>query len=104
MWCKFSPALAALILFAPHTESFAHDAPACVRECGYEAEPALDAAAVAEPALLSGPNFTVDPKAQVGGYMGRFSITTKCGPSTADSAQMLAIRVAELPSIEALDP
>ena len=103
MWCKFSAALAALILFAPHAESFARDAPACVRECGYEEEPVLDAAAVAEPALLSGPNFTVDPKAQVGGYMARFSITTKYGPLTADSAQMLAIRVAEIPAIEALD-
>ncbi|WP_330888103.1 hypothetical protein [Rudaea sp.] len=63
----------------------------------------LDAAAIAEPALLSGPNFTVDPKAQVGGYMARFSITTPYGPLTADSAQMLAIRVAEIPAIEALD-
>lgn len=69
----------------------------------HEAEPVLDAAAVAEPALLSGPNCKVDPKAQVGGFMARFSITTPYGPLTADSAQMLAIRVSEIPAIEALD-
>ena len=68
-----------------------------------EAEPVLDAATVAEPALLSGPNFKVDAKAQVGGFMVRFSITTLYGPLTADSAQMLAIRVSEIPAIEALD-
>lgn len=83
--------------------AIARDAPACVRECGYEAEPALDAAAIAEPALLSGPNFRVDPKAQIGGYMARFSITTPYGPLYADSAQMLAIRVGEIPAIEALE-
>lgn len=95
-------AVLALAFFAaPH--ALARDAPACVRECGYESEPVLDAAAVAEPALLSGPNFTVDPKVQVGGYMARFSITTPYGPLMADSAQMLAIRVAEIPAIEALD-
>ncbi|MBS0583330.1 MAG: hypothetical protein JSS42_09545 [Proteobacteria bacterium] len=99
---KLLPALLLLVVLSPRA-STARDAPACVRECGYEAEPVLDAAAVAEPALLSGPNFTVDPKAQVGGYMARFSITTKYGPLEADSAQMLAIRVAEIPAIEALD-
>ncbi|MFT3792828.1 MAG: hypothetical protein QM741_17555 [Rudaea sp.] len=83
--------------------ALAHEAPACVGQCGYEAEPVLDAAAVAEPALLSGPNFAVDPKAPVGGYMARFSVTTSWGPLTADSAQLLAIRVAEVPAIEALD-
>jgi len=103
MWRKLSLALVALILSAHRAESFARDAPACVRECGYESEPVLDAAAIAEPALLSGPNFTVDPKAQVGGYMARFSITTPYGPLTADSAQMLAIRISEIPAIEALD-
>jgi len=69
----------------------------------HEAEPVLDATTIAEPALLSGPNFKVDPKAQVGGFMARFSITTPYGPLTADSTQMLAIRVSEIPAIEALD-
>jgi hypothetical protein len=75
----------------------------CVQECGYEDEPILDAAALVQPALLSGPNYTVDPKAAVGGYMARFSITTKFGPLTADSAQLLAIRVNEIPAIETLE-
>lgn len=97
--------LSALLLVAALSPcaAIARDAPACVRECGYEAEPTIDAATIAEPALLSGPNFTVDPKAQVGGYMARFSITTPYGPLTADSAQLLAIRISEIPAIEALD-
>ena len=77
--------------------------PAHARDPTYEAEPVLDSATIAEPALLSGPNFQVGPKAQVGGYMARFSISTRFGPLTADSAQMLAIRVSEIPAIEALE-
>ena len=80
-----------------------HDADPCVQECGYEEEPVLDAATLVQPALLSGPNFTVDPKVAVSGYMARFSITTPFGPLGADSAQLLAIRVAEIPAIEALE-
>jgi len=99
---KLLPVLFLLTALSPRA-SVARDAPACVRECGYESEPVLDSAAVAEPALLSGPNFTVDPKTQLAGYMARFSITTKYGSLTADSAQMLAIRVSEIPAIEALD-
>ncbi len=77
--------------------------PAHARDSVHEAEPVLDAATVAEPALLSGPNFQVGPKAQVGGYMARFSINTPYGPLAADSAQMLAIRVNEVPAVEALE-
>lgn len=99
---KLLPALLLLVVLSPRA-SAARDAPACVRECGDETEPVLDAVAIAEPALLSGPNFKVDPKAQLAGYMARFSITTAYGPLTADSAQMLAIRVSEIPAIAALD-
>jgi hypothetical protein len=77
--------------------------PACVEECGYESEPMLDSVALVQPALLSGPDFKVDPQARVGGYMARFSITTKYGPLSADSTQLLAIRVAEIPAIETLE-
>ncbi len=87
----------------PPLGAAARGEPACVRECGYESEPVLDAVSLVQPALLSGPDFKVDPKVSVGGYMARFSITTKYGPLSADSTQLLAIRVAEMPAIETLE-
>jgi len=98
------PAFAAFVALA-HIASFARasEAPVCVRECGFETEPVLASIALADPALLSGPNFKVAPKAPSGGYMAHFSIATPYGPLMADSTQMLAIRVSEIPAIEALD-
>ena len=69
----------------------------------YEPEPFLHAAALVQPALLSGPDFRVVPEVQVRGYMADFLINTKFGPLHADSVEMLAIRVAEIPAIETLD-
>jgi hypothetical protein len=92
-----------LVLACAAAGAAARDAPACVRECGYEPEPVFDTASVVEPALLSGPDFTVDPKTQLGGYMAHFAVTTPWGPLNAESTQMLAIRVGEVPAIEALD-
>ena len=69
----------------------------------YEPEPFLQAAALVQPALLSGPDFRVVPEVQVRGYMADFLINTKFGPLHAESAQMLGIRVAEMPAIETLD-
>lgn len=75
----------------------------CTDDCGFEPEPFLQAAALVQPALLSGPDFHVVPEVQVRGYMADFLIDTKFGPLHAESAQMLAIRVAEMPAIETLD-
>ncbi len=69
----------------------------------FEPEPFLQAAALVQPALLSGPNFKVVPEVQVRGYMADFLIGTKFGPLHADSLQMLAIRVGEIPALEILD-
>lgn len=75
----------------------------CGTECATESEPALQAPALVPPALLSGPNFKVVPEVEVRGYMARFLIDTPYGPLNADSVELLSIRVAEIPAIEALD-
>jgi hypothetical protein len=81
----------------------ARQASGCASDCTNETEPTLLAPALVQPALLSGPNFRVIPEVQVRGYMARFLIDTPYGPLTADSADLLAVRVSEIPALEALD-
>ncbi len=68
-----------------------------------EEEPLIDAASLVQPALLSGPGYSVDSRVELRGYMARFLIDTPLGPLQADSVEILAEREAELPAIEALD-
>ena len=68
----------------------------------FEAEPELDAAELVEPSLLSGPGYTVDTKAQVLGYQARFHIRTSYGEIPAESVEMLALRIAEMPAVDAI--
>jgi len=68
-----------------------------------ETEPYFSAAALVQAPLLSGPNFRVVPEVQVHGYMARYLVDTDFGPLTADSTELLAVRVAEMPALEALD-
>jgi hypothetical protein len=68
-----------------------------------EPEPFLQAPALVQPALLSGPNFRVVPETEVRGYMAHFVIDTQFGPLHADSVELLAVREAEIPALEALD-
>jgi len=91
----------ALILLAGLALARAHAA----EEAGVaiEEEPLVDAASLVQPALLSGPGFSVDPRAELRGYMAHFLIDTPLGPLQADSVEILAEREAELPAIEALD-
>lgn len=70
---------------------------------GYESEPILSAASLVQPSLLSGPGFDVAPRVEVHGYMGNFTINTTAGVIGADSVEILAERVAEVPALEALD-
>ncbi len=69
----------------------------------YEREPVLRAVRLVQPALLSGPDFRVVPEVRVRGYMADYLIDTKFGPMYAESTQLLGIRIAELPALEALD-
>jgi hypothetical protein len=68
-----------------------------------EPEPFLPAPSLVQPALLSGPDFRVVPETQVRGYMAHFVIDTRFGPLHADSVELLAVREAEIPALEALD-
>lgn len=67
-----------------------------------EAEPRLPAAELVAPALLAGPGYRVEPQAQVRGYQARFRIHTDWGELEAESVEMLAIRIAEIPAVQAL--
>ncbi len=69
----------------------------------HEHEPVLAATSFAPAALLSGPGFRVDPHVEIRGYMARFTLDTPYGPQHADSVEILAERIAELPALEALD-
>jgi hypothetical protein len=69
---------------------------------GFEPEPVLDAAELVSPSLLSGPGWSVAPRAPVVGYQARFTLRTRYGEIEADSVEMLALRIAELPAVEAL--
>ena len=69
----------------------------------FEGEPVLDAATLVQPSLLSGPGFSVEPRVEMRGYMGNFTITTSVGRLGADSVEVLAERIAEIPALEALD-
>ena len=68
-----------------------------------EDEPVIDAASLVQPALLSGPGFSVDPHVELRGYMAHFSLDTPAGPLIADSVEILVAREAELPAFDALD-
>jgi hypothetical protein len=68
----------------------------------HEREPMLDAADLLAPSLLNGPGWSVAPKAQVVGYQARFVLRTDFGEIQAESVEMLALRIAELPALEAL--
>ncbi|MDE2084053.1 MAG: hypothetical protein KGI64_04235 [Xanthomonadaceae bacterium] len=69
----------------------------------YEPEPVLKAPLLVQAPLLSGPDFRVVPEVAVRGYMANFLIDTPFGPIHAASVEMLSIRIAELPAMEALD-
>jgi hypothetical protein len=73
------------------------------RASSNEDEPVLEATSFVQPALLSGPGFRVDPHVEIRGYMARFTLDTPVGMLQADSVEILADRVAELPALEALD-
>ena len=68
-----------------------------------EVEPVVDAVSLVQPALLSGPDFSVDPHVELRGYMAHFMLDTKVGPLNADSVEILSMREAELPAIDALE-
>lgn len=69
---------------------------------GFEREPVLDAVDLVSPSLLNGPGYAVAAKAPVVGYQARFTLRTPYGEIEAGSVEMLAVRIAEMPAVEAL--
>lgn len=67
-----------------------------------ENEPVLAAAELVMPALLTGPGYRIEPQVQVTGYQARFVLHTDWGPLEAESAEMLAIRISEIPAMDAV--
>ena len=90
--------LAFAILIAAHPAISCHAAIA-----PFETEPVLGATTLVQPALMSGPGFQVDPHVEIRGYMAHFTLDTPVGPLQAESVEILADRVAELPAMEALE-
>ena len=86
--------IALLLLLLASTASATH-AP-------FESEPVLDAAELVLPSLLHGPEWSVAPRAPVVGYQARFTLRTRYGEIEADSVEMLAVRIAEMPALEAV--
>lgn len=99
---RLSLMLAHGVAFA--TASAAHAAaPATDTRVEVEQEPIVDAATLVQPALLSGPGFSVDTRVQLRGYMAHFTLDTPFGPLAAESIEILAEREAEMPALAALD-
>jgi|GEM_PF-493251 len=75
----------------------------CKSGCANEPEPIFQAAQLAPPSVLNGPNYRVIPEVPIRGFMAHFIIDTPYGPLHADSVRLLAIRVGEVPAIETLE-
>lgn len=67
-----------------------------------EREPTLRAADLVDASLLAGPGFRVDPEVRMHALQARFVIHTDWGVLQADSVEMLALRVGEMPAVGAL--
>ena len=65
--------------------------------------PETQASALVAPALLSGPDFRVEPTVVWEGIMPRFTINSKYGSWQATGREMLAVRVSEIPAFGELD-
>ncbi len=62
----------------------------------------LPAASLVEPSVLHSPLHSVAPCARIVGHMAQFDIHTAYGDLTADSVELLAVRVRELPALARL--
>lgn len=69
----------------------------------FEPEPRLASAELLGNLPLTGPGYHVGEDAPVIDYFGQFSLRTDVGGLTADGAQVLRLRLQELPAVRALD-
>jgi hypothetical protein len=68
-----------------------------------EEEPELPAAELVQPALLAGPGYQVEPVARLHGFQARFRLITDYGELEAESVEILAQRIEEMPAVQALN-
>ena len=69
---------------------------------GFEAVPSLPGADLVPAAVLKGPLHTVAEPVALEGFFGRFVIESKFGTFSVAGANLLGVRINELPAIEAL--
>lgn len=67
-----------------------------------EAEPELAAAELLRPALLAGPDYRVEARTQLHGFQAHFVLRTDYGDLTAESVEVLILRVHEMDALKAL--
>jgi hypothetical protein len=72
-------------------------------QSGYEAEPVLKAKDLVAPELLKGPNFTVDERVPVVGFLARFTVRSEFGTFDVHGIHMLQVRVPEIYALAQLD-
>ena len=65
-------------------------------QSGFEAEPVLKAKDLVAPELLKGPNFTVDERVPVVGFLARFTVRSEFGTFDVHGIHMLQVRVPEV--------
>ena len=75
-----------------------------LRQAGpFEPEPRLASAELLGSVPLTGPGYHIGEEAPVVDYFGQFTLRTDVGGLTADGAQMLRLRLQELPAVRALE-
>ncbi|MFN7784574.1 MAG: hypothetical protein ACK5PG_17795 [Lysobacterales bacterium] len=67
-----------------------------------EAEPELASAELLPPALLAGPDYRVEARAQLHGFQAHFVLHTDYGELSAESVEILALRVQEMEALKVL--
>ena len=72
-------------------------------QSGFETEPVLKATDLVAPELLKGPNFTVDNRVPIKGFLARFTIRSTYGTFDALGIHMFQIRVKEVYALNQLD-
>jgi hypothetical protein len=72
-------------------------------QSGFEAEPVLKAKDLVAPELLRGPNFTVDERVPVVGFLARFTVRSDFGTFDVHGIHMLQVRVPEIYALAQLD-
>lgn len=72
------------------------------KSAGLEPAPSLPGAELTRAELLKGPHHKVAEPVKIEGHLGRFVIDSKFGKFSIQGANLLAVRVSELPAIEEL--